>query len=400
MALAPDALCEFDDHETSYAIEPLDQVPAEARDTWQRIPENYLHLPSKELSERIPAAKSKLGDRLVILGHHYQRDEIIRFADFTGDSYKLSKSAAAQGSDFIVFCGVHFMAETADVLTQDRQAVILPNLTAGCSMADMAPPDQVRESWAELQEVTREVVPVTYMNSAASLKALTGDNGGAVCTSSNAAKIIRWAFEHSERVFFFPDQHLGRNTALKMGIPLDRMILWDPRKPYGGHAPEAIRRSRMILWKGHCSVHTRFTVDQIRKAREEHAGIRVMVHPECTWDVVEASDDVGSTEQIAHAIEASPAGSQWAVGTEVNLVHRLSQKHPDKLIYCLDPIVCPCSTMYRIHPSYLLWVLEGLVGGRVVNRIQVAPEIAPGARTALDRMIEITEASSPLRAAA
>lgn len=400
MTLTVDSTCTFDDQRAAYEIEPLDDVPREVRASWQKIPDEFVCLSPAELESRIGAAKERLRGRAVILGHHYQRDEVIRFADFTGDSYKLSRTAAGTAADVIVFCGVHFMAETADLLSRENQVVILPNLTAGCSMSDMAPPDQVEESWAELMGVTPAAVPVTYMNSAASLKALTGRGGGAVCTSSNAAKIISWALGAHERVFFFPDQHLGRNTALKMGIPRERIVLWDPSKPLGGLKERDLLQSRMILWKGHCSVHTRFKVEQIRQAREEHPGIRVMVHPECTWDVVEAADLYGSTEQIAKAVSESAAGTKWAIGTEVNLVHRLARQNPDKLIFCLDPIVCPCSTMYRIHPSYLLWVLESLLENRIINRIRVPREMAPPARESLDRMIEITESASMVRAAA
>ncbi|MBI2889252.1 MAG: quinolinate synthase NadA [Nitrospirae bacterium] len=388
MPLQPSSACEFD-----YELEPFGEVPADVRATWQRIPDRYLQMDASALGEAIRAAKETLKARLVILGHHYQRDEIVRFADFTGDSYKLSRAAASEGREFIVFCGVHFMAETADILSRPGQVTILPNLTAGCSMADMAPPDDVEVAWAELREVTPDVVPVTYMNSAASLKALTGEHGGAVCTSSNAGRIIRWALQGFARVFFFPDQHLGRNTGVQMGIPLEEMALWDPRKPLGGNTAERLRRSRLILWQGHCSVHARFKVEQIRKARAEHPGVRVIVHPECTLDVVQAADASGSTEQIARQVESAPPGSVWAIGTEVNLVHRLAQQHTDKTVFCLDPIVCPCSTMYRIHPAYLAWVLDSLLEGTVVNRIRVPESLAGRARLALERMIQVTEAA-------
>lgn len=357
----------------------------------QPLPEYYFQATPEETAARIGAARAILGSRVVILGHHYQRDEIIRWADFTGDSYKLSQLAAGRKeAEFIVFCGVHFMAESADLLSGPHQKVILPNMTAGCSMADMADIGQVEECWEQLQAVTdARIIPVTYMNSAANLKAFVGERDGIVCTSSNAPAALRWALERGDQVLFFPDQHLGRNTGVKLGIPLEEMTLWDPWELMGGTTPEAIRRSKILLWKGHCSVHGRFTLEQIRQAREMFPGINVIVHPECTLDVVEAADCDGSTEFIIKTIEAAPPGSQWAVGTEINLVNRLAQRHPDKLIFCLDPVVCPCSTMYRIHPAYLRWVLENLLDGRVVNQITVPEEIAYWARVALDRMLAI-----------
>jgi quinolinate synthase len=357
----------------------------------QPLPQFYFAATPEETAEKIGAARARLRSRLVILGHHYQRDEIIRWADVTGDSYKLSQLAAARKeAEFIVFCGVHFMAESADILSGPHQKVVLPNLTAGCSMADMADIGQVEACWEQLLAVSHsKIIPITYMNSAANLKAFVGERDGIVCTSSNAPAALRWAFERGEQVLFFPDQHLGRNTGVKLGIPLDEMIVWDPWEELGGLAAPAIRRARVLLWKGHCSVHGRFTVEQIRQAREAFPGIQVVVHPECTLDVVQAADCDGSTEFIIKTIEAAPHGSQWAIGTEINLVNRLAHQHPDKRIFCLDPVVCPCSTMYRIHPAYLRWVLENLVEDRVVNQITVPEETAHWARVALDRMLSI-----------
>ena len=373
-----------------------DVIPANAP-VQHALPSFYRALTAEELVQRIVRAKKQLGDKLVILGHHYQRDEIIVHADLRGDSFKLSQQAAARtNADYIVFCGVHFMAESADVLAQPHQTVILPNMAAGCSMADMADTDDVLDCWDDLAGVFGEaqgerapVLPVTYMNSAAALKAFCGKNSGIVCTSSNAERVLKWAFERGERVLFFPDQHLGRNTGYKMGIPLDQMTVWDPNKPLGGNTAEQLRNSRIILWKGHCSVHKRFTVAQIEKARREFPGINVIVHPECELEVVQAADQSGSTEFILDRIASAPAGSQWAVGTEISMVHRLASENPDKLIFCLDPIVCPCSTMYRIHPAYLAWVLENLLEGQVVNRIQVEPEVKKWARVALERMLAL-----------
>jgi quinolinate synthase len=373
-----------------------DVIPANAP-VQHALPSFYRSLTGEELAQRIVRAKQQLGDKLVILGHHYQRDEIIVHADLRGDSFKLSQQAAARtNADCIVFCGVHFMAESADVLAQPHQTVILPNMAAGCSMADMADTDDVLDCWDDLAGVFGEavgerapVLPVTYMNSAAALKAFCGKNGGIVCTSSNAERVLRWAFERGERVLFFPDQHLGRNTGYKMGIPLDQMTVWDPNEPLGGNSSEQLRHSRIILWKGHCSVHKRFTVAQIEKARREFPGINVIVHPECELEVVQAADQSGSTEFILDRIASAPAGSQWAVGTETSMVHRLASENPDKLIFCLDPIVCPCSTMYRIHPAYLAWVLDNLLEGQVVNRIQVEPEVKKWAKVALERMLAL-----------
>jgi quinolinate synthase len=357
------------------------------------LPEAYFQASEAETAAKIAAAKALLGERVFILGHHYQRDEIIRWADVIGDSYKLSVLASQRpAASYVIFCGVHFMAESADILTQPHQAVILPNLTAGCSMADMADIGQVEECWDQLAQVTDEtVVPITYMNSAANLKAFVGERNGAVCTSSNARGVMEWGFKQGKKLLFFPDQHLGRNTGVAMGIPLEQMVVWDPWAECGGNSAEAIRQARVILWKGHCSVHGRFTLEQVEQARAMYPGINVMVHPECTLDVVQAADCAGSTEYIVKAIESAAPGSEWAVGTEINLVNRLARAHPDKRIFCLDPIVCPCSTMYRIHPAYLLWVLDNLLDGRVVNRIQVPEATARWAKVALERMLAITQ---------
>jgi quinolinate synthase len=348
------------------------------------------------MDARIAAAKAALGSRLVILGHHYQRDEVIKFADYTGDSYKLAQQVGKHpDADYIVFCGVHFMAESADVLSADHQQVILPDLAAGCSMADMVDADQLEMCWTDLAQMgilTSEsaVVPVTYINSAASVKAFCGERGGVVCTSSNAAATLRWAWERGERVLFMPDQHLGRNTAYKLGVPLDEMVVWDPNEIWGGLEPEAVKRARIILWKGHCSVHTRFTVRQIENLRKQHPGIRVIVHPEVTWDVVQAADDSGSTEYIIRQVKESPAGSTWAVGTEVHLVNRLAQEvQPERTVVSLDQFGCLCSTMFRVSPNHLLWTLEGLVEGKVYNRIVVPDAQKHWTKVALDRMLSI-----------
>ncbi|MBV9278639.1 MAG: quinolinate synthase NadA [Chloroflexi bacterium] len=355
----------------------------------QPLPPEYRLLSAGELDRRICAARAALGSRLVILGHHYQRDEIVRFADFRGDSFKLSQLAAGRAeAEFIVFCGVHFMAESADILSAPHQKVILPNLAAGCSMADMANLEDVEVCWRALEEVCGQgTVPVTYMNSAADLKAFCGERGGVVCTSSNAPAIVRWALARGERVLFFPDEHLGRNTARRLG--LRREVVWDPRRHLGGNTPDELRASQIVLWKGFCSVHERFTVAQIEQARAEHPGITVVVHPECHREVVAAADCDGSTEYIVKVIGDAPPGSAFAVGTEINLVRRLADEHPDKLIFCLDPVVCPCSTMYRIHPAYLCWVLENLVEGRIVNQITVDKRTSRWARAALQRMLDL-----------
>jgi quinolinate synthase len=352
--------------------------------------DSYLLVPDTSLDERIAAAKARLGQDVVILGHHYQRDEVVKFADFRGDSLKLSYQAAEANGRYIVFCGVHFMAESADILRREHQAVILPDLNAGCSMADMADIGQVEACWSELSSLgDLKVIPVTYMNSTAAIKSFTGERGGAVCTSSNAAAVMRWAFERGEKVLFLPDEHLGRNTAFRMGIPLDQMIVWDPYQDFGGNSPEAIRAARVILWKGYCSVHQRFTPQHIERVRREHPGIRVIVHPECRFEVAQAADQIGSTEGIIKAIAASPAGSQWAVGTEIHLVNRLGKEMPNHKVISLDSSVCVCTTMFRITPQHLLWVLENLAAGNVVNRILVDERTRHFARVALDRMLSL-----------
>ena len=374
-------------------LEPLPLVDEPAFVSWQQeIPRSYLGLPPQELDRRIREARAALGSRLVVLGHHYQRDEVIRYADHTGDSFKLARHAAAQeGIEYVLFCGVHFMAESADILTPPGVAVILPNMAAGCSMADMADPADVFAAWDELTAALpgERVIPVTYMNSAASLKAFVGRREGIVCTSSNAPRTFEYAFARGDKVLFFPDQHLGRNTGFDMGIPLDEMVVWDWRRPLGGNDPEALARARVILWKGHCSTHQRFSVEQIERARAERPGVNVIVHPECSREVVAAADASGSTERIIQALAEAPAGSVWGVGTEINLVNRLAAEHPDKTVFCLDPVVCPCSTMYRIHPAYLAWTLEELVAGRVVNRVAVDAETREWSLAALERMLAL-----------
>ncbi len=353
--------------------------------------DSYLLVPDTSLDERISAAQARLGNDLVILGHHYQRDEVVKFADFSGDSLRLSQQAAATDARYIVFCGVHFMAESADILRQPHQQVILPDLNAGCSMADMADIGQVETCWAELESVgDLKVVPLTYMNSTAAIKGFTGEHGGAVCTSSNAAAVLKWAFERGERVLFLPDEHLGRNMAYRMGIPLDQMIVWDPYQDLGGNTPEAIRHAKMILWKGYCSVHQRFLPEHVDRVRRQYPGIKVIAHPECRFDVVQKSDYIGSTEQIAKVIAAAEAGTTWAVGTEIHLINRLAKRFaPEKKIISLDTSVCVCTTMFRITPQHLCWALENLVEGHVVNRIRVDGETRRWARVALERMLSL-----------
>ncbi len=359
----------------------------------QALPEKYLGLSDEEMDRRIAAARATLGSRLVILGHHYQRDEVIKFADYTGDSFRLARQVAQRpDADYIVFCGVHFMAESADILSAPHQQVILPDLAAGCSMADMVEPEQLETCWEELQQMgVSGIVPVTYINSAASIKSFVGERGGTVCTSSNAAATLKWAFEHGDKILFMPDQHLGRNTAYKMGIPLDQMVVWDPNVIFGGLDPEDVQRAKMILWKGHCSVHERFTAKQIEAVRKQHPGIRVIVHPEVPWDVVQASDDSGSTEYILKTVRESAPGSVWAVGTEVHLVNRLAHEvAPGKTVVSLDQFGCLCATMFRVSPNHLLWILEELVEGRVHNRIVVPDEQKHWNKVALDRMLSIS----------
>ena len=360
---------------------------------WQTIPAEYRTLESNEVVDRIREARAKLGDRIMILGHHYQRDEVIQFADFRGDSYNLSKYAAeTKNLEAVIFCGVHFMAETADILTDSDVSVILPNLMAGCSMADMAKIDDVKECWDELTEIygNEKIIPITYMNSTAAIKSLCGENEGIVCTSSNATKVFEWAFERGQRVLFLPDQHLGRNTGLKLGVPADEMVVWSPFKGSGGNSLEKLQKAKVVLWEGHCSVHTRFTVDQIQIAREKHPSVNIIVHPECTQDVLASADMNGSTELIIKTITEAEPGSVWAVGTEISLVNRLAKEHPDKTVFCLDPVVCPCSTMYRIHPTYLLWVLEALNDGVIVNQITVDKETQQNGLIALERMLSVS----------
>jgi quinolinate synthase len=362
-----------------------------------QLPEEYKLAGEAELDARIRAAKAALGDRAVILGHFYQRDEVVQYADFVGDSFQLANAALTRpDAEAIVFCGVHFMAETADTLSQPEQAVILPNLAAGCSMADMADADSVEDCWEQLEEIFGTepdadgrvpVIPVTYMNSSAALKAFCGRNGGIVCTSSNAKTVLEWAFERGQRVLFFPDQHLGRNTAKALGVPLEQMPMWNPSKELGGNDEQALLDSRVILWHGFCSVHKRFSVAQIEKARADFPGVNVIVHPECPMEVVDAADSAGSTDFIQKAIAAATEPTVFAIGTEINMVNRLAAQYPQHTIFCLDPVICPCSTMYRIHPGYLAWVLEELVAGRVVNRITVDDDVQQDARTALERML-------------
>ncbi|WP_147916268.1 quinolinate synthase NadA [Ruania zhangjianzhongii] len=389
---------EFDAQPPGYGpgASMADAIPA-ATPRQGELPAAYREADTAELHERIRAAKATLGERVVVLGHFYQRDEVIQHADFVGDSFQLANASLTRPeAEAIVFCGVHFMAETADLLSRPEQAVILPNLAAGCSMADMADIDQVEECWEQLMEVfgsegdaegRQPVIPVTYMNSSAALKGFCGRNGGIVCTSSNAATVLEWAFERGQRVLFFPDQHLGRNTAKAMGIGLDQMPMWNPNKPLGGNDEAGLDAAKVILWHGFCSVHRRFTTDQIAHARATHPDVRVIVHPECPMPVVDAADESGSTDYIRKAIDAATAPTTFAIGTEVNLVQRLAAQYPQHTIFCLDPVICPCSTMYRIHPGYLAWVLESLVAGEVVNQVQVSQDVADPARLALERML-------------
>ena len=357
------------------------------------LPDRYTRASSRELADRIAAAKSDLGERLMILGHHYQRDDVMRWADARGDSFGLSRLAADNHTaDYVVFCGVHFMAESADILTADHQTVVLPDLNAGCSMADMADLDSVEEAWDELAAVTdvERVVPITYMNSSAALKAFVGNRGGSVCTSSNAAAVLRWALGRGDKLLFFPDQHLGRNTAYQLGYAASDMRVWDPRRDLGGLEEAEVKEATFLLWRGHCSVHQRFTVEQVEAFRATHPHGEVIVHPECAHDVVELADQVGSTDYIIKAVAAAPAGSVLGIGTEVHLVRRLAAEHPDRTVVSLDPIVCPCSTMFRIDAPHLAWCLENLVEDRVVNRITVDADTAASARLALERMLAIT----------
>ena len=381
-------------------IKLLNQVEKESIGERQPLPEPYLRLSDDEMDARIAEAKRTLGERVVILGHHYQRDEVIKFADYIGDSLKLARAAASRGkAEFIVFCGVHFMAESADILRAPHQKVVLPDLAAGCSMADMAAPDQLEICWRELNEMgvntegtpTRAgVIPVTYINSSAAIKAFVGAHGGIVCTSTNAAAVMKWAWERGEKLVMLPDQHLGRNTAFVMGVPLDEMVVWDPNEIWGGLTPEQVTRAKLILWKGFCSVHTRFTVSQIEAFRKQHPGGKVIAHPECTFDVVQAADASGSTERIINVVRDSPVGTVWAVATEVHLVNRLAHDvAPDRTVITLDPFGCLCSTMFRVSPNHLLWMLESLVAGKIQNQIVVPEPEKSQARLALDRMLGV-----------
>jgi len=351
------------------------------------------HASDPDLVKRAQEARAKLGNKAMILGHHYQRDEVIQFADITGDSFKLAQAAAERGdAEFIFFCGVHFMAESADILTGPAQRVILPDLAAGCSMADMAAANQVNDAWKVMQElgISTKTIPVTYMNSTAAIKSFTGENGGTICTSSNAERAMRWAFEKGDKVFFLPDQHLGRNTAvLKLGLKLEDCVLWNPWKPRGGLTDQEIKSARVILWRGHCSVHGRFSIENVNEIRDRIAGVKVLVHPECQHEVVRAADVVGSTEMIIKTVKESPSGSSWAVGTELNLVKRLAASNPDKKVYFLDKTVCYCSTMNRIDLPHLVWALESVANGKVVNEIKVEAKIAHHARVALERMLAL-----------
>jgi quinolinate synthase len=358
------------------------------------VVEDYFGMSDDELHERIEVARRELGSRVVILGHHYQRADVISHADLTGDSFKLSRSAAERpDAEFIVFCGVHFMAESADILSSPEQKVILPDLGAGCSMSDMASVEQVEDAWEQLESIgvvgDFTVAPITYMNSSAAIKAFCGRHGGVVCTSTNAVPLFDKYLKEADKLFFFPDQHLGRNTGAKFGIALDEMVVWDPFKDFGGNTEEELRKARLILWKGHCSVHGRFKPWHVEQVRKDVPGIKVLVHPECTYEVVQASDINGSTEFIIKTVEAAPSGSKWAVGTEINLVNRLITRFPDKHIQLLAPDLCMCATMYRIAPQNLAWALESLVAGKIVNQIVVPEETAKWARIALDRMLAI-----------
>ena len=363
---------------------------------WQKIPTRYLKLSPEEIQDSIAEIKNSLKNRIVVLGHHYQREDVIKYSDIQGDSFLLSKLASEmENSEIIVFCGVHFMAETAEILSNDNQKVILPNMAAGCSMADMASFTQVKESWVQLtsqlqsKSVKKPIIPITYMNSTASIKAHCGKNDGIVCTSSNAYKAFDWAFKRGEKILFLPDQHLGRNTAYDYGIKEEEISIWDPYVPNGGLSDLQLSNSKVILWKGHCSVHTRFTVQQIESAKIKFPDVNILVHPECTNEVVSMADFVGSTEYIKNTIDNAPAKSKWAIGTEINLVKRLANTNKDKNIFCLDDMICPCSTMYRVHPAYLLWVLEGLVAGYVINQIKVEEEVKDYAKIALQRMLDL-----------
>lgn len=356
--------------------------------------EEYLVMPDAEIAERIEDARKELGEKVIILGHHYQREDVIAHADLTGDSYQLSVMASQTDADYIVFCGVHFMAESADILGKPHQRVILPDLGAGCSMADMATIEQVEDAWEQLREIgvlQQKVAPITYMNSSAAIKAFCGRNEGVVCTSSNAVPLFDIYLKNFDKMFFFPDQHLGRNTGAKFGIPLDKMVLWNPHEELGGNMEEELREAKLILWRGHCSVHGRFKPWHVEQIRKKVPGVQVLVHPECMREVVEISDFDGSTSFIIKTVENAPAGSKWAIGTEVNLVTRLAKKFPDKEIHLLAPDLCMCATMYRIAPQNLAWSMENIIAGNVVNEITVDDETKKWALVALERMISMTE---------
>jgi quinolinate synthase len=377
---------------------------------WQPpLPRIYTELTDPELRLRIEAAKEALGDKLVILGHHYQQDDIIDFADFTGDSFELSRKAADEkGIEYVVFGGVHFMAESADILTDESVRVILPDLGAGCSMADMANLDQTLDCWAQLQETCPDqtIVPITYMNSSADIKAFVGEHGGAVCTSSNCRNVLEWALKggaveghvpgRKAKILFFPDQHLGRNTAYAMGYPLEQMVVWDPRQDLGGNEEEKLREVDFVLWKGHCSVHALFRPEHVDEVRQKYPNMKVIVHPECKWEVVQKADMAGSTAYIVKQVEAAPAGSEWAIGTEVHLVNRLKNQHPEQKIIVLSDCQCLCTTMYRIDLPHLCWVLENLVQGKVVNEIRVDAHTRKWATVALERMLAIKGTGNPI----
>jgi quinolinate synthase len=385
---------------------------------WQQpLPEIYTQLSDAELRLRIQEARDRLGDKLVILGHHYQQDAVIDFADFTGDSFELSRKAADEkGISYVIFCGVHFMAESADILTDESVSVILPDLGAGCSMADMANLDQTLDAWAQLQETCPDqtIVPITYMNSSAAIKAFVGEHGGAVCTSSNCRNVLEWALaggasasrepsgsaagssDRKVKILFFPDQHLGRNTAYAMGYPLDNMVVWDPKLDLGGNSERAVKDADFVLWKGHCSVHALFRPEHVDQVRDKYPNMKVIVHPECKWEVVQKADQAGSTAYIVKQIEAAPPGSEWAIGTEVHLVHRLAQQHPDQKIIVLSDCQCLCTTMFRIDLPHVCWTLENLVDGKVVNEIKVDAHTRKWATVALERMLAIKGTGNPI----
>ncbi len=357
--------------------------------------DNYLVLPEHSCDARIREAREILGEQCVVLGHHYQRDEVIQFSDYQGDSWRLSELASQARGRYIVFCGVHFMAESADILARPDQKVVLPDMNAGCSMADMAEISQVEDAWEQFvrlgltSDEGKGITPLTYMNSAAAVKAFVGERGGAVCTSSNARAAMEWGFARNRKLFFLPDQHLGRNTGYGMGIPLEEMVVWDPYLPQGGQTAEALRAAKVILWKGHCSVHMRFLPEDVDRMRQRYPGIQVIVHPECRWEVCQKADDTGSTDKLRRLVTEAPAGTKFAIGTEIHLVNRLAKQHPDKTIMTLNDCGCLCTTMYRISPQHLAWSLENLVEGNVVNQIKVRPAVKRWARVALDRMLQI-----------